>query len=43
MDEKELVTENKGRRFGGILAAGIAVGFGAGSALGVALGNVFIG
>jgi len=43
MEEKELLSESKGRRFGGSLAAGIALGIGGGGAVGAALGNVFIG
>ena len=43
MEEKELLDESKGRRFGGSLAAGIALGIGGGGAVGAALGNVFIG
>ena len=43
MDEKDLLEESKGRKFGGSLTAGIAIGIGGGGAVGAALGNVFIG
>lgn len=43
MNEKDVLEESKVRRFGGSLAAGIAVGIGGGGAVGAALGNVFIG
>ena len=44
MNENDLLEEeHTSRRFGGSLAAGIAVGIGGGGAVGAGVGNVFIG